>query len=236
MELTKQLNEIDWQSANKDLSEFGFALVPEVLSKQQCCDLIQSYQQESLFRKTIDMQRYRLGKGEYKYFGSPLPENMVALRSYLYEKLTYVANAWEQQLRSDIQYPAVHSEFLQQCQQKQQRFPTGLILRYEEGGFNRMHQDLYGEVFFPLQVAILLSKPKEDFTGGEMIFTEQSARIQTQASVVQPERGEMVIFATNYRPVQGKNGFKKTIVRHGVSKIQTGERFCLGIPFHDAKT
>jgi hypothetical protein len=192
------------------------------------------YPEEGLFRSTINMQRYRFGKGEYKYFKYPLPSNIESMRRELYTPLVSIANDWMSRLRIDIQYPENHADFITRCHSKGQVRPTPLILRYSEGGFNTLHQDLYGEIFFPFQVVLMLSQRQVEYEGGELVFVEQLPRAQSKAEVVCAEQGEAVIFTTNFRPVKGTKGFYRSKMKHGISPLKSGTRFAVGIIFHEA--
>ena len=196
--------------------------------------MIALFEEDALFRKHVVMARHGYGQGDYKYFGYPLPEPIAGLRGAFYPRLLPTANAWSARLGLPQRYPATHEAFLAECHAAGQTRPTPLVLRYHEGDYNRLHQDLYGELAFPLQVAVLLSKPGEDFTGGEFILTEQRARMQSRAEVVPLEQGDAVIFANSLRPVKGKRGDLRVNMRHGVSPLRGGERFTLGLIFHDA--
>lgn len=226
---------IDWKMIKDGLDRSGFAVVPSLLSPEACSGLIDLYGIEKLFRSTISMERYRFGKGEYKYFGYPLPTIIAELREILYRGLVPIANEWMQRLKLDIRYPADLSEFLSQCHQGNQVRPTPLILRYEAGGFNTLHQDMYGDVFFPFQVVFMLTQPEKDFLGGELVFVEQLPRAQSRAEVVKPSLGDAVVLTTNFRPVKGTRGYYRTKMKHGVSPLISGFRYTMGIIFHDAK-
>lgn len=219
--------------AFEELDRRGWAVIPGLLSPQECDRISASYQEE-IFRSRVIMSRHGFGRGEYKYFAYPLPERVQTLRALLYPLLARVANRWAAQLGSDARYPDTLERFLERCHKAGQTRPTPLLLRYGAGDYNCLHQDLYGEHVFPLQVAILLSEPEVDFTGGEVVLTEQRPRMQSRASVVPLRKGDSVIFAVNQRPVLGSRGHYRVAMRHGVSEIRSGERFTLGIIFHDA--
>jgi hypothetical protein len=219
----------------EELSAKGYVILPNVLSKAEC-DFIQNfYNDSSRYRNTINMERYRFGKGEYKYFNYPLPSKIQELREEFYKPLVSVANVWNELLSIDKRFPDHHHELIEICKQHGQLRPTPLILRYEKGGFNTLHQDLYGEVYFPFQMLIVLSQRGIDFEGGEFVMTEQMPRAQSKAHVLTPNQGDAVIFTTNYRPVSGTGGFFKTKMKHGVSELTAGMRYALGIIFHDAE-
>ena len=217
-----------------DLDRHGFAVVPSVLSGQQCRDIREMYGDEKLFRSTINMERYRFGMGEYKYFNYPLPGVIQSLREDFYKGLFPVANEWMERLGSAVRFPGTIGEFLLSCHAARQLRPTPLLLRYEAGGFNTLHQDLYGEVFFPFQVVFMLAQPGVDYEGGELVFVEQIPRAQSRAEVVQPALGDAVVFTTNFRPVKGSRGYYRARMKHGVSRLKKGTRHTLGLIFHDA--
>lgn len=214
----------------------GYAHVPQLLTAEACRQLIDAYDDPALYRKTITMERYRFGLGEYKYFTYPLPGVLQAIREIVYPHLVPIANRWMEQLDMDRRFPETLSELHALCRQHGQTLPTALILRYGEGGHNTLHQDLYGEVFFPMQLVLFLNEPEEDYTGGEFVLTQQVPRAQSKAIVLQPRRGDMLIFTTNFRPIRGARGFYRAAMRHGVSEVHTGQRHTLGIIFHDALT
>lgn len=222
-----------WQTIATQLNSSGYALVPGLLNKKECDDLISMYNQDGLYRKIINMQRYRFGKGEYKYFAYPLPELILNLRQQLYPRLAEIANEWMQKLNIASKYPPDHQSFILKCNEQGQHRPTPLILKYEAGCFNTLHQDLYGNVYFPFQVILMLSS-ETGYTGGELVLTEQIPRAQSKATVLTPKQGDVVIITTNFRPVQGSRGYYRANMKHGVSEIKSGIRYTLGIVFHDA--
>ncbi len=224
-----------WPKIHTSLNEKGFALVPAVLSKKDCAELVNLYPKQELYRNIINMQRYRFGQGEYKYFNYPLPTQVLQLREAIYKPLSVVANQWATVLNHETTYPENHSDFISFCHHHKQTRPTPLILRYRTGGFNTLHQDLYGEIYFPFQVVIVLSQRGVDYEGGELVMTEQLPRAQSKANVITPNQGDALIFTTNYRPVKGTRGYYKSRMKHGVSELKSGERFALGIIFHDAQ-
>jgi hypothetical protein len=228
------LQNTDWGKIKQSLDEFGFARIPGVLNLNDCNELKHLYPVEDLFRSTINMQRYRFGKGEYKYFKYPLPPVIDSLRREFYGPLVSIANEWMSRLSINIEYPANHADFITRCHSKNQVRPTPLILKYEEGGFNTLHQDLYGEIFFPFQVVLMLSQRQVEYQGGELVFVEQLPRAQSKAEVVCAEHGEAVIFTTHFRPVKGAKGFYRSKMKHGISPLKSGSRYALGIIFHDA--
>lgn len=226
---------LDWPGMTAALDAYGCATTGPLLSADECAALIEAYGTDGLFRKRIVMAQHGYGRGEYQYFAYPLPPAIAALRTALYPSLATVANRWNAALTLDISYPATHAAFLARCHEASQIKPTPLLLRYETGDYNCLHQDLYGEHVFPLQVAILLSTPGRDFSGGEFVLTEQRPRMQSRVEVVPLERGEGVVFPVHHRPVQGTRGTYRVNLRHGVSRLRAGERFTAGIIFHDAK-
>ncbi|HEY8950536.1 MAG TPA: 2OG-Fe(II) oxygenase [Rhizomicrobium sp.] len=205
------------------------------MSSEQCKSLIKLYDDDSNFRSRVVMARHGYGKGEYKYFSYPLPPLVKELRIALYPPMAKIANGWMAKIKSDLRYPPTHAAFLKRCHDAGQTRPTPLLLRYGEGDYNCLHQDLYGEHVFPLQVAFLLSEPGRDFEGGEFVLTEQRPRMQSRAEVVPLRQGDAVVFAVNERPVQGTKGIYRVKMRHGVSRLRSGHRHTLGIIFHDAK-
>ena len=225
---------INWQKIVEVIHEKGFAIISKLLSNDQCTELINGYNDSNAFRKTVAMERYRFGLGEYKYFNYPLPNLIQSIRESIYPKLAPIANAWMKVLNVDTVFPEIHQEFLRQCNENNQTKATVLILKYEKGGHNTLHQDLYGDVYFPLQTVIFLNEPDFDFTGGEFVLTQQTPRSQSKAIVLNPKKGDMLIFTTNFRPVKGSKGYYRVNMKHGVSEIHSGERHTLGIIFHDA--
>jgi hypothetical protein len=226
---------IDWDAVTADLDSQGNAVVERLLEPAVCRSLVALYPQDSRFRSRVVMSRHGYGRGEYKYFSYPLPEIVAGLRAALYPHLAPIANRWNESLNIAARYPTQHAEFLARCAQAGQTRPTPLLLQYAAGDYNCLHQDLYGEHVFPLQVAVLLSQPDEQFTGGEFVLTEQRPRLQSRAEVVHLRQGDAVIFAVHHRPVKGVRGTYRVNLRHGVSRIRSGHRHTLGIIFHDAK-
>ena len=224
----------DWTRVAQDLDARGNAVLQGLVSPEECRSLAGLYPDDSIFRSRILMGRHGFGRGEYQYFSYPLPDVVESLRTALYPSLAPVANRWNQSLSIDLRYPAEHAEFIARCHDAGQRKPTPLLLQYAEDDYNCLHQDLYGEHVFPLQVAILLSEPGRDFTGGEFVMTEQRPRMQSRAEVVPLRQGDAVVFAVHQRPVQGTRGVYRVNLRHGVSRIRSGHRHTLGIIFHDA--
>ncbi len=230
----QSINELAWPKIAASLNDKGFALVPGVISKQDCATLISLYPKQELYRNVINMQRYRFGQGEYKYFSYPLPELVRQLREQFYNPLASVANQWATLLESETTYPQNHHEFISFCHEHKQIRPTPLILHYQTGGFNALHQDLYGEIYFPFQVVFVLSQHGVDYDGGHLVMTEQLPRAQSKANVITPNQGDALIFTTNFRPVKGTRGYYKSKMKHGVSELKSGERYAMGVIFHDA--
>ena len=226
--------EIDWQTVNASLDERGSAVVERLFSPAQCRALAALYENDALFRSRVVMARHGFGRGEYKYFAYPLPELLAAQRTALYSPLAEIANRWNAALRVKARFPPEHKAYLNRCHAAGQRRPTPLILKYEAGDYNCLHQDLYGEHVFPLQLTILLSEPERGFTGGEFVMTEQRPRMQSRAEVVPLRQGDAVVFAVNERPVRGARGAYRVKLRHGVSRVRSGRRYTAGIIFHDA--
>ena len=228
------LSGIDWDATRRELDAHACAVLPGVLPMEACNALAASYESDDPFRSRVVMARHGFGRGEYKYFRYPLPEVIAALRTALYPPLAEIANSWNAAMGIDVRYPPDHAAFLERCHRAGQTKPTPLLLRYGEGDYNCLHQDLYGEHVFPLQATVLLSEPGRDFTGGEFVLTEQRPRMQSRAEVVPLRQGDAVIFPVHHRPVQGSRGSYRVNLRHGVSRIRSGRRYTLGIIFHDA--
>ncbi len=218
-----------------DLDALGCAIIETLLSPEECRGFAALYPEERHFRSTVHMARHGFGLGEYRYFRYPLPDRLAELRATLYRRLAPVANRWNERMGIARLYPADHAEYLAECHAVGQRRPTPLLLRYGPGDYNCLHQDLYGEMVFPLQVAVLLSEPGEDFTGGAFVLTEQRPRLQSRAEVVPLRRGDAVAFAVNQRPARGSRGDYRVTMRHGVSRVRSGQRHTLGVIFHDAQ-
>lgn len=233
--LAKRLDELNWPAVRSSLWEFGHALTPPVLTQKECQDLVQLFSSHKCFRSHIVMSRYRFGRGKYKYFDYPLPRVVQELREHTYPYLAPIANEWNKALGLNSSFPVRHSEFLKVCKNHGQVRATPLLLHYEAGDFNCLHQDLYGAVAFPLQLTCFLSQPGIDYEGGEFVLSEQQPRAQSRPEVVVAQQGQILIFATRYRPVRGNRGHYRTNLRHGVSRIRRGTRFTLGIIFHDAE-
>jgi uncharacterized protein len=229
------IDRLDGTALEGELDAFGCALAPRLLTPQACRGLAALYADDVRFRSRIVMAKHGFGSGEYKYFADPLPDLVVALRRGLYRRLAPIADRWNAAMGVDVRYPAGHEAFRERCREAGQTRPTPLLLRYGPGDYNCLHQDVYGEHLFPLQVAILLAEPGRDFTGGEFVLTEQRPRMQSRAEVVGLSQGDGVIFAVRERPVQGGRGPYRVVMRHGVSRVRSGSRTTLGVIFHDAK-
>jgi uncharacterized protein len=227
---------LDWACLERSLDERGYAASPNrVLTDNECAELVKAYDDDTRFRSRIDMARYRFGEGEYKYFENPLPPVVAQLREQLYPPLARVANRWMEQLSEAERYPTTHSAFLQRCAKAGQTKPTPLVLRYETGGYNCLHQDVYGDVAFPLQAVVFLTERGTDYDGGEFLLVEQRPRAQSMGDIVPSRKGGLAFFTTRVRPVQGSRGFYRVQMRHGVTRVTRGQRFTLGIIFHDAR-
>lgn len=229
------VDDISWEQVSQDLDAEGSAIIPDILSPDECDETRALYQERKLFRSEVIMERHGFGRGEYRYFKYPLPALIATLRTSLYPHLVPIANRWNNAMGVDIRFPPTHAEYIRRCHQAGQNKPTPLILKYEKDDYNCLHQDLYGEHVFPLQVAVLLSEPDKDFTGGEFVMTEQRPRMQSRPMVVPLRKGDGVVFAVNHRPVQGKKNVYRVNLRHGVSRLRSGSRHTLGIIFHDAQ-
>jgi hypothetical protein len=233
-EAASHLGKLDWQQIGRELDDQGSALLKCLLPAEECRAVAAFYPKESIFRSRVVMARHGFGRGEYKYFAYPLPPIIQDLRAALYHQLVPVANRWNTAMGIEVQYPERHIDFIQRCHDAGQQRPTPLLLQYGVGDYNCLHQDLYGEHVFPIQVTILLSEPQRDFTGGEFILTEQRPRMQSRPEVVPLRQGDAVAFAVHHRPVRGTRGIYRVNLRHGVSRVRTGQRHTVGIIFHDA--
>ena len=225
---------IDWQQVALDLDAEGGALIEGLLSRQACESLAALYPVDTLFRSRVVMERHGFGRGEYKYFAYPLPEPLAAMREEVYAQLVPIANRWNQAMGIEVRYPPRHADFIARCHEAGQTRPTPLLLQYGEGDYNCLHQDLYGEHVFPLQLVILLSEPGRDFTGGQFVMTEQRPRMQSRTMVLPLRQGDAAVIAVHHRPVQGTRGVYRVNLRHGVSRVRSGHRHTAGIIFHDA--
>lgn len=228
------MTNIDWDTLKDSLNKNGYALVPELLTNENCENLKQEYPDGKLFRKTVVMERYRFGVGEYKYYSYPLPKLIQELRTEIYPYLVSTANSWFKVLKINNEFPGTHAELVEKCKFAGQTKPTPLILKYRKGGYNTLHQDLYGEVCFPLQCLFMLSQQGEDYTGGEFVLTQQIPRAQSKAIVLNLNKGDMLIFTTNFKPEKGVKGYYRVNIKHGISEVRSGQRYAMGIIFHDA--
>ncbi len=234
-DIASRLSDLDWGDIERSLSEQGYARLPNLLTPDECACVVALYDDDTRFRSRIDMARYRFGVGEYRYFAAPLPPLVADLRTHAYPPLAAVANRWMAALGVRDRFPDDLGAFLARCHAKGQRQPTPLLLRYAAGGYNCLHQDLYGEVAFPLQIAVFLNRRDVDYEGGEFLLVEQRPRAQSRGEAIATDHGEGVVFTTRYRPVRGSRGHYRVNVRHGVSPVRRGTRHTLGIIFHDAK-
>jgi hypothetical protein len=232
--ISEKISSIDWQRVTEEVNEKGYALVLQFLPNQYCEELIDEYDNSDLYRKTITMERHGFGLGEYKYFKYPLPDLIQTVRRAIYPKLTPVANTWMRVLNIKRQLPDQFDEFQRLCHDNNQTQPTVLILKYGKGGHNALHQDLYGNIFFPFQLVLFLNEPDDDYTGGEFVLTQHTPRAQSKAIVLRPSKGDMLILTTNFRPVKGSKGYYRVQMKHGISEVHDGDRHTLGIIFHDA--
>ncbi|WP_431921218.1 2OG-Fe(II) oxygenase [Nonomuraea jabiensis] len=228
------LADLDWADLYAQLTSNGVALTPPLLSREQCDDVSATFNDPHLFRSTVVMQRYQFGRGTYKYYADPLPELIQTLRTTLYPPMAWIANQWAAQL-GERTFPLDHASLIAECTANDQRRPTPLILHYGPGDYACLHQDIYGDVVFPLQIAIMLNQPGQDFTGGENVFVEQRPRAQSRAIVVKPELGQGMIFPVRHRPAQGSHGYRRHPMRHGTNAVDSGRRNVLGIIFHNAR-
>lgn len=229
------LDDILWEQVSADLDAEGNAVIKRIMSTDECDEIRGLYHEEKIFRSQVVMERHGFGRGEYRYFSYPLPDLITAMRTSVYPHLVPIANRWNKAMGIDVRYPTAHAEYIQRCHQAGQSKPTPLLLKYGTGDYNCLHQDLYGEHIFPLQIAVLLSEPDRDFSGGEFVMTEQRPRMQSRPIVVPLRKGDGVVFAVHHRPVQGKKSVYRVNLRHGVSRLRSGSRQTLGIIFHDAK-
>jgi hypothetical protein len=230
-----RVNTIDWERVSQDLDAQASAVIEGLLSPDECQALAGLYPKDDIFRSRIVMERHGFGRGEYKYFSYPLPDLIAALRTAIYPHLVPIANRWNSAMGIDVRYPRKHADFIERCHRAGQVKPTPLLLQYGAGDYNCLHQDLYGEHVFTLQLTVLLSKPEIDFAGGEFVMTEQRPRMQSRPMVVPLRQGDGVVFAVHQRPVQGTRGAYRVNLRHGVSRVRWGHRHTVGIIFHDAQ-
>ena len=234
-DLRERLTALDWSGIERSLWAWGWAKTPPLLTPDECAELVALYDDEARFRSRIDMARYRFGVGEYKYFGAPLPPLVDTLRMHAYPPLAAVANQWQVALGDPDLFPGDLASLLRRCHKRGQTKPTPLLLRYEAGGYNCLHQDLYGDVVFSLQLTCFLSRRGVDYEGGDFLLVEQRPRAQSRGESIATEQGEILIFTTRHRPVEGSRGVYRAAMRHGVSRIRSGLRYTLGVIFHDAK-
>jgi hypothetical protein len=233
--IQNRIDSLDWHGTRESLSARGYAVTDPMLTPEECASIVSLYNASSRFRSHIIMERHRFGLGDYKYFSRPLPELVTELRTATYPHLAKVANEWANAFGEKTPFPLNHAAFLKVCHKAGQTKPTPLVLHYEAGGYNCLHQDLYGEIAFPLQMVFLLGQQDRDWTGGEFLLVEQQPRAQSKAEVVAADQGQAIIFTTRYRPVKGSRGYYRVSLRHGVSRVRSGTRYTLGIIFHDAK-
>jgi hypothetical protein len=234
MSLQQRIDELKRENITDEMNDKGYACISKVLTNEECDALKDLYTNEALYRKTIQMERYRFGLGEYKYYNYPLPALVQQLREGIYPLIAPIANNWMRVLNTGKQFPGNLNELTVLCHRHNQTRPTPLILKYGKGGYNTLHQDLYGDIFFPMQLVVFLNEPDVDYKGGEFVLIEQRPRAQSKAIVLKPGKGDILLFTTNYRPVKGSKGYYRVNMKHGVSELLSGERHTLGIIFHDA--
>lgn len=232
--IIQKIQNSDWNNITESMHRNGHAIIPGLLANEDCEALEASYVNPDAYRKTVVMERYRFGLGEYKYFNYPLPAIIQTIRENIYPHLAFIANTWFKSLGINRQFPETHAALLKECRNNKQEKATVLILKYDKGGFNTMHQDLYGDIYFPMQIVLMLSEPGKDFLGGEFVLTQHVPRAQSKAIVVNPNKGDALIFTTNFKPEKGTKGYYRTNMKHGVSEVRHGNRYTLGIIFHDA--
>ncbi|MBK0380757.1 2OG-Fe(II) oxygenase [Mucilaginibacter segetis] len=234
MDIKQRIEAAHWAEVTESMNERGYACIPKILLTEECNSLIASYADDSLYRKTITMEKHGYGRGQYKYYNYPLPGIVQQLREMVYPHIAPVGNNWMDVLKIEKQFPAALNDLTTLCHEHSQNRPTPLILKYAQGGYNALHQDLYGEIFFPMQAVVFLSEAGKDYHGGEFVLVEQRPRMQSKPIVLKPGKGDMLIFTTNFRPVMGSRGYYRVNMRHGVSEVIAGNRHTLGIIFHDA--
>lgn len=232
--IIQKIEAADWGSITEAMHQKGYAILSDLLTEEESEVLKADYDHPNLYRKTVVMARHRFGLGEYKYFNYPLPDLIQTIRTCIYPHLAPIANAWFRALKIETQFPLEHSQLLRQCHVNGQEKATVLILKYGKGGYNTLHQDLYGAVYFPIQIVLFLNEPNRDFTGGEFVLTQQVPRAQSKAIVLKPKKGDALIFTTNFKPEKGAKGYYRVNMKHGVSEVKEGSRHTLGIIFHDA--
>ena len=235
MDIAERLGNLDWAAMEESLWRYGYAKTPSVLTPGECAELIAMYGERERFRSRVEMERFRFGVGDYQYFANPLPAVVEALRVHAYPPLAVIANRWEEKLGAKTRHPPTLTQLQDVCREHGQTKPTPLLLHYEAGGYNCLHQDLYGDVVFPLQLTCFLSRRDVDYEGGDFLLVEQRPRAQSRGEAIAPEQGEIVVFATRHRPIEGSRGWYRAALRHGVSTIRRGTRYTLGVIFHDAK-
>lgn len=235
-DILKKIAAADWTAITEMMHKQGYAIIPKLLPDLESERLKENFVSLEGYRKTVVMERYRFGLGVYKYFNYPLPDVIQCIREHIYPYLAPIGNAWMKALNMETRFPDVLTELLAQCAEHDQLKPTALILKYGKGGHNTLHQDLYGDVYFPIQTVLFLNEPDEDYVGGEFVLTQQSPRMQSKAIVLKPKKGDLLIFTTNFRPEKGTKGYYRVHMKHGVSEVHSGERYALGIIFHDALT
>jgi hypothetical protein len=233
-DIKERIGQADWQGITEHMNTRGYALLPGILNSDECDELKAGYDKPGHYRKTITMERYRFGKGEYKYFNYPLPGLIGTIRETIYPQLAVIANGWMKALQIEQNFPEQFQMLQTHCHTHGQDKPTVLILKYGKGGFNTLHQDIYGDIYFPIQLVLFLNETGIDYEGGEFVLTQQVPRAQSRATVLQPRKGDMLLFTTNFRPEQGSRGYYRVNMKHGVSEVRSGERYALGIIFHDA--
>lgn len=234
--LIQKIKDIDWAEITENMHQNGYAVIPGLLEDEECERLKADYEKAGLYRKRVIMERYRFGLGEYKYYDYPLPDIIQNIRTHVYPHLAPIANTWFRALQIDKQFSLSHNVLLDECHTNEQKKATPLILKYTKGGFNTLHQDLYGDIYFPIQAVLMLNQLGKDFTGGEFVLTQQIPRAQSKAIVLNPSKGDLLIFTTNFKPEKGAKGYYRVNMKHGVSEVKSGNRYTLGIIFHDALT
>jgi hypothetical protein len=232
--IIQKIQNTDWDNITERMHQNGYAIIPGLLTNEDCEALKAAYPDSNAYRKTVVMERYRFGFGEYKYFNYPLPAVIQTIRENIYPHLARIANGWFKNLNINRQFPEAHAALLKECHNNKQEKATILILKYGKGGFNTLHQDLYGDIYFPMQIVLMLSEPGKDFMGGEFVLTQQVPRAQSIAVVMNPHKGDALIFTTNFKPEKSTKGYYRANIKHGVSEVQHGSRYTLGIIFHDA--
>ncbi|MDR2229007.1 MAG: 2OG-Fe(II) oxygenase [Flavobacteriaceae bacterium] len=234
--LIQKIKDIDWAEITENMHQNGYAVIPGFLEDEECERLKTDYEKAGLYRKRVIMERHRFGLGEYKYYDYPLPDIIQNIRTHIYPYLAPIANTWFKALQIDKQFSISHNLLLDECHTNEQKKATPLILKYAKGGFNTLHQDLYGDIYFPIQTVLMLNQPGKDFTGGEFVLTQQIPRAQSKAIVLNPNKGDLLIFTTNFKPEKGAKDYYRVNMKHGVSEVKSGNRYTLGIIFHDALT